>query len=96
MFAFEGDAEPTPPEGLVTVGRFEDPTEAQLARGMLESAGVECFLVGENVNQLLPAAFRVRLQVRIEDEAAARELMEPSDGEDQDEDLGLERRRNEG
>ena len=75
-FAFEGDTEPTPPEGLVIVGRFEDPVEAQMAKGMLESAGVDCFLVGENVNNLLPGAFRVRLQVRVEDEAAARELLE--------------------
>ena len=72
---FEGDPEPTPPEGMVSVGRFEDPIEAQMAKGMLESAGVECFLVGENVNHMLPAAFRVRLQVRMEDEAAARELL---------------------
>jgi hypothetical protein len=75
MFSFEGDAEPTPPEVLATVGRFEDPLEAQMAKGMLESAGVDCFLVGENVNNLLGAAFRVRLQVRVEDEAAARELL---------------------
>jgi len=72
---FDGDPEPAPPEGLVTVARFEDPVEAQMARGMLESAGVECFLVGENVNNLLGAAFRVRLQVRVEDEGAARELL---------------------
>jgi hypothetical protein len=72
---FEGDPEPTPPEGLVTVGRFESPVEAQIAKGMLESAGVECFLVGENANNLMQAAFRVRLQVRVEDEAAARELI---------------------
>ena len=51
-----------------------------MAKGMLESAGVECFLVGENANSLLPAAFRVRLQVRVEDEAAARELMAQSAG----------------
>ena len=72
---FEGDPEPTPPGGLVTVGRFESPVEAQMAKGMLESAGVECVLVGENVNNLLQAAFRVRLQVKVEDEAAARELI---------------------
>jgi hypothetical protein len=75
MALFDGDTEPTPPEGLVTVGRFEDPLEAQMAKGMLESAGVECFLVGENVNNLLQAAFRVRVQVRVEDEGAARELL---------------------
>jgi hypothetical protein len=72
---FEGDPEPTPPEGMVTVGRFESPVEAQMAKGMLEASGVECFLVGENVNNLLQAAFRVRLQVRVEDEDAALELM---------------------
>ncbi len=77
---FEGDPEPTPPEGMVTVGRFESPVEAQLAKGMLESAGIECFLVGENANNLIQSAFRVRLQVREEDEAAARELMSESAG----------------
>ena len=79
---FEGDTDPTPPEGMVTVGRFESPVEAQLAKGMLESAGVECELVGENVNNLLQAAFRVRLQVRAEDEAVARELMAQPAGDD--------------
>jgi hypothetical protein len=85
MFRFEGDAEPRPPEGLVTVGRFQDPAEAQMARGMLEAAGIETFLVWENVNQLIPSAFRVRLQVRVEDEEAALELLEPMNGEDKDE-----------
>lgn len=72
---FESDGDPAPPEGRVTVARFESPVEAQIARGMLESAGVECFLVGENVNNLLQAAFRVRLQVAAEDETAAREML---------------------
>jgi hypothetical protein len=85
MFRFEGDAEPTPPEGLVTVGRFQDPVEAQMARGMLEAAGIETFLVGESANQLLSPAFRVRLQVRVEDEEAALDLLEPMNGEDEDE-----------
>jgi Putative prokaryotic signal transducing protein len=76
MAAFEGDTEPTPPDGMVTVGRFISPVEAQMAKGMLESEGLECFLVGENVNNLLGAAFRVRLQVRVEDEALARELLD--------------------
>lgn len=63
------------PDGMVTLERFTDPVEAQLAKGMLEAAGLECFLQGEHVNQLLPGALRVRLLVRREDEAAARELM---------------------
>ena len=78
---FEGDPEPTPPEGLVTVARFESPVEAQMAKGLLESSGVECFLVGENANNLLQSAFRVRLQVRLEDEVEARGLLAPVAGE---------------
>jgi hypothetical protein len=74
---FEGDPEPTPPKGLMTIARFESPVEAQTARGLLESSGVECFLVGENANNLLQSAFRVRLQVRLEDEVEARGLLAP-------------------
>lgn len=77
---FEGDPEQYAPEGLVTVGRFESPVEAQIAKGMLESAGIETFLVGENANSLIQAAFRVRLQVRIEDETAARAFLSPASG----------------
>ena len=72
---FEGDADPTPPEGMVNVARFESPVEAQMAKGMLEASGIESFLAGENSNSLLQAAFRVRLQVRAEDESSARELL---------------------
>lgn len=71
----DGDAEPIPADGLITLASFSDPVEAQIVRGMLESAGVECFLIGENANELMQAAFRVWLQVRAEDESAARELM---------------------
>ena len=79
---FEGDTDPTPPEGMVTVARFESPVEAQIAKGALESAGVECLLVGENANNLLQAAFRVRIQVRAEDEEAAREVLAGTAGDD--------------
>jgi hypothetical protein len=79
---FEEDPEPGAPEGMVNVARFESPVEAQIAKGMLESAGVECFLVGENANSMIQAAFRVRLQVRDEDEETARELLgQASEGE---------------
>jgi hypothetical protein len=71
---------------MVTVGRFESPVEAQLAKGMLEAAGVDCFLVGENANNLIQSAFRVRLQVREEDENEAREMLaQPAGGEAVDE-----------
>ncbi len=35
------------PDKFVTVGKFLEPVNAQMAKGMLESAGIECFLQGE-------------------------------------------------
>ena len=63
------------PDRLVSVGRFLDPSEAQFAKGMLESAGVECFLSGANANAIVPLAFRVRLSVRQEDQDTALVLL---------------------
>jgi hypothetical protein len=72
-------------ETLVEVGRFLDPAEAHMAKGLLDSAGVESFLQGENANAIVPMAFRTRLRVRQEDEATAKELLsgaELAEGED--------------
>jgi len=71
------------PEQFVTIARFEDPVEAHMAKGMLESAGFECFLQGENANQLLGAAFRARLMVHRKDEDVAREFLGASGDEAQ-------------
>ena len=60
---------------LVTVGRYLDPMQAQMAKGLLESSGIPCFLMGENANHMVPLAFRVRLQVLAEDEVVAREFL---------------------
>lgn len=60
---------------MVEVAWFESPAEAQMAKGMLESAGIECELAGEHANQLIPSAFGARLQVDAKDEAAARRLL---------------------
>jgi hypothetical protein len=67
------------PEQFVTVARFMDPVEAHMAKGVLESADLECFLQGENANNLLGVAFRARLLVHRRDEEAARELLEGGD-----------------
>lgn len=64
-----------PPEGLVTVAEFPDPVTASMARMALDAAGITSFLQGENANILIPVAFGARLQVRPEDEAAAREVL---------------------
>ena len=60
---------------LVTIATFPEPAEASLARTALESAGIAVFLSGENANSLFPVAFESQLQVRPEDESAARALL---------------------
>lgn len=66
---------------LVMVARFLQPIRVQIAKGALESVGIECFVQGENANAMLAFAFRARLMVRAGDEAAAREVLAGADGE---------------
>jgi hypothetical protein len=73
------------PDKFVSVGKFLEPTNAQMAKGMLESAGIECFLQGENANSLLALAFRARLLVHKQDEEAARELLGSAGDETEEE-----------
>jgi Putative prokaryotic signal transducing protein len=63
------------PDKFVTVGKFLEPINAQMAKGALEAAGIECFLQGENANSLLALAFRARLLVHQQDEETAREIL---------------------
>jgi Putative prokaryotic signal transducing protein len=64
----------------VTVGKFRDLSEALLAKGMLESAGIECFLADQDLVRMdwfySNAIGGMRLQVREEDADAATELLE--------------------
>jgi hypothetical protein len=64
---------------LVTIATFPEPAEASLARTALESAGIDVFLQGESANSMIPVAFSSRLQVRPEDESAARALLNDMD-----------------
>ena len=64
---------------LVTIRRFRDLPEALLAKGSLESAGIECQLVDDNmvrmdwfISNLLGG---VKLEVRPEDVEAANEIL---------------------
>jgi hypothetical protein len=68
------------PEKFVMIARYMAPMEAQMAKGVLESASLECFLHGENANALMPPAFKSRLMVHRKDEEAARKLLDtPAD-----------------
>lgn len=67
------------PEEYVTVAEFMEPVFAQMAKGALESAGIESFLEGEHANSLIGPAFWAQLQVHRQDEAAAREILDSGD-----------------
>lgn len=67
------------PQEYVTVAEFVEPVYAQLAKGALESAGIECFLQGEHINNLqMGAVFSAELQVHQRDEEAARQILDAS------------------
>ena len=61
---------------FVTIATFPEPMEANMARSALESAGIRVFMVGETANSMIPVAFTSQLQVRSEDEVAARSLLD--------------------
>jgi hypothetical protein len=64
---------------LVTIATFQDPVDVNLARTALESAGIASFTQGETANSMIPVAFAARLQVRPEEEAAARAVLDAAD-----------------
>ncbi len=72
---------------LVTVQSFRDLSEAALAKGMLNSAGIECFLVDDNAGRMLGfisgviGGFRMKVN-RIDAEAARALLEQPTRGAD--------------
>jgi hypothetical protein len=65
---------------LVTIRQFRDLPEALLAKGSLESAGIECFLADENLVRLdwFISNFigGIKLNVHAADEANARKLLD--------------------
>lgn len=62
---------------LVTIRQFGNMSEALVAKGCLESAGIECFLADLNVTRIeWPISRGVRLQVSLDDAATAAALLE--------------------
>jgi len=65
---------------LVTIQSFRDLQEAVLAKGMLNSAGIECFLVDDNTGRMLGFISNViggiRMKVNRVDAEAAMALLE--------------------
>jgi hypothetical protein len=65
---------------LTTIRKFRDLPEALLAKGLLESAGIECYLADDNMVRLdwfvSNAIGNMRLQVKQSDAKAAIELLD--------------------
>lgn len=66
-------------QALTTIRQFRDVPEALLAKGLLEAAGIECFLADDNmirmdwfISNLLGG---IKLQVKTKDAAAANEVL---------------------
>jgi hypothetical protein len=74
-----------PGGSLVTIERYQDTLEAELAKGRLDSAGITAFLNGEEAGHLYGTGMgMLQLQVAAEDEEDARAIMNdpgPLDGE---------------
>jgi hypothetical protein len=66
--------------GPIMVGRYRDSGEAMIAKSMLDSAGIECFLGDENLVRLdwfySNLIGGIKLMVREEDAETARKLLE--------------------
>ena len=62
---------------LITIRQFGDMAEALLAKGCLESAGIDAFLADANITRMeWPISRGLRLQVLAEDAEAATELLQ--------------------
>jgi hypothetical protein len=62
---------------MVTVATFSNQNEAQIARGFLESCGIEAFIGDENMSRMENPVFigGAKLRVRSEDADTARRLL---------------------
>lgn len=67
------------PDPLVTIAHFRDLPEALLAKGALESSGINCFLIDDNVVRMdwfyANAIGGIRLQVEELDVGSAQEIL---------------------
>ena len=76
---------PEDPDEFVTVREFFESGEALLAKGALESAGVECLMVNENGSRMYGGVLSVQLQVHRKDVADALKILDSPEEDDADE-----------
>jgi len=79
------DGKDTALRELVTVQTFRLPSEAMLAKAMLDSAGIECFLADDQAASILGAdCTGIRVQVNRIDADVAMALLEQPIPDDED------------
>lgn len=67
-------------DSLVTVATFLNPTNAHIAKGLLEEEGLDAVILDENMGNILPGLLMISeggipLQVREEDAERAKEIL---------------------
>ncbi|MBO7313690.1 MAG: DUF2007 domain-containing protein [Alistipes sp.] len=63
-------------ESLVVLKSYDNPVQAEIAKSILDSAGIFCALHGEYMSTIYtPIAFPARLMVRTEDFDEAQNLL---------------------
>ena len=60
---------------VVAVSSFRSVADAQVARGVLEEAGIDSMIRSDNAGGMYPAIDRAELLVRVEDLATANEAL---------------------
>ncbi len=82
---------------LVTVARFDDYVQADLARQLLEDEGIKAFVMGQNVGNVysgIAGVVDIELQTAESEAEEAKEILEAnrpeSDESGQDEDLDFD------
>jgi protein-tyrosine-phosphatase len=75
-----GEEEETLDDRLVTVAAFNNPSEAYLLKGRLETEGIECFVADENMTNIglyNPLVGGMKIQIRESDLAKATAVLDP-------------------
>jgi hypothetical protein len=63
------------PSDLIVVSTFPSPAEAQIAKGVLDDAGIESLIRADNAGGMLPAIGGVDVMVRADDVEKANEAL---------------------
>lgn len=69
---------------LVAVATFRLPAEAEIAKGMLDQAGIESMIRTDDIGGMYPGIAGTQLLVRAEDADSAREALAAEAGSPED------------